>query len=123
MLAGIILIPFVLAFIYAGIHEFLRFKSKGKASYGLVLDEETGTTYVTGIGEDAEVFDPEDFNPEDYNDPELKSRPADAPEEGPEDTAEEAVSEEPGDAPDSDGTEEGAPADGDAPAKQDDRKR
>tara|TARA_R110002020_G_scaffold427954_1_gene637357 strand:+ start:67 stop:363 length:297 start_codon:yes stop_codon:yes gene_type:complete len=71
-IAAIILSPFVVAFIYAGIHEYLRFKSEGKASYGLVYDEETGTTHVTGIAEDDDGFDPEDFDPNDYVDTELR---------------------------------------------------
>ncbi|GGG61161.1 hypothetical protein GCM10011415_04030 [Salipiger pallidus] len=67
----LILTPFVLAFVYAGIHEYLRYKSEGKATYGLVFDEETGTSYVTGIGDEDEAFDPEEFDPADYNDPEI----------------------------------------------------
>jgi len=69
MLTALILTPFVLAFGYAGVHEYLRFKSDGRATYGLVFDEETGTSYVTGIGEEEEAYDPEEFNPDDYNDP------------------------------------------------------
>ena len=68
LLAALILTPFVLAFIYAGVHEYLRYKSEGRATYGLVFDEETGTSYVTGIGEEEEGFDPEDFDPGNYND-------------------------------------------------------
>ena len=67
----LILTPFVLAFVYAGVHEYLRYKSEGKATYGLVFDEETGTSYVTGIGDEDEAFDPEEFDPADYNDPEI----------------------------------------------------
>ncbi|WP_203595650.1 hypothetical protein [Salipiger sp. PrR003] len=67
ILAALILTPFVLAFVYAGVHEYLRYKSEGRATYGLVFDEETGTSYVTGIGEEDEAFDPEEFNPDDYN--------------------------------------------------------
>ncbi|OWY05942.1 hypothetical protein B6V74_04245 [Thioclava sp. F42-5] len=67
LLAALILLPFVFIAIYAGVHEFLRYKSKGRANYGLIFDEETGTSYVTGISEEEEAFDPEDFDPNDYN--------------------------------------------------------
>lgn len=63
----LILSPFVAAIIYAGVHEFRRYRSEGPAKYGLVYDEETGTTHVTGIAEDDEAYDPEDFDPNDYN--------------------------------------------------------
>ncbi len=66
-----ILLPFVFVALYAGIHEFLRFRSEGRANYGLIFDEETGTSYVTGIAEEEDAFDPEDFDPNDYNDPEI----------------------------------------------------
>ena len=59
-----------MAFCYAAVHEYLRYKAEGSATYGLVFDEETGTSYVTGIGDEAEAFDPGEFNPDDYNDPE-----------------------------------------------------
>lgn len=62
--------PFVMAFFYAGVHEYRRYRSEGRATYGLVFDEETGTSYVTGIGEEEEAFDPEAFNPDDYNEAE-----------------------------------------------------
>ncbi|WP_342768196.1 hypothetical protein [Rhodovulum viride] len=78
LLAVLILSPFVVAFLYAGIHEYLRFRSEGRASYGLVFDEETGTSYVTGIGEDQEGFDPEEFNPDAYNDPDTADAPEDS---------------------------------------------
>ncbi|PFG63428.1 hypothetical protein AXZ77_2035 [Thioclava sp. ES.031] len=71
MLAALILLPFLFIAIYAGIHEFLRYKSQGRANYGLIFDEETGTSYVTGIDDAEEGFDPEDFDPNDYNDPEV----------------------------------------------------
>ncbi|WP_010141465.1 hypothetical protein [Oceanicola sp. S124] len=71
-LAALILAPFALAFLYAGVHEYRRFKSEGRANYGLVYDEDTGTTHVTGIEEGEDGFDPEDFDPNDYNDPELR---------------------------------------------------
>lgn len=70
ILVLLILSPFVVTFVYAGIHELLRLRSEGRATYGLVFDEETGTSYVTGIGEGEEAFDPEDFDPSDYNEPE-----------------------------------------------------
>ncbi|MEC7764456.1 MAG: hypothetical protein VX874_21310 [Pseudomonadota bacterium] len=73
LLAFIIITPFFVAFVYAGIHEYLRYKAEGKASYGLVYDEETGTTHVTGISEDQEAYDPEDFDPSEYNDPDVKN--------------------------------------------------
>jgi hypothetical protein len=73
LIAALILLPIMLIFIYAGIHEYLRYKSEGKATYGLVYDEETGTTHVTGIADDEEAYDPDDFDPNDYNDPEIKT--------------------------------------------------
>ncbi|MWD30111.1 hypothetical protein E0K89_021795 [Aquicoccus sp. SCR17] len=69
LLVLLILSPFVVTFAYAGIHELLRLRSEGRTTYGLVFDEETGTSYVTGISEGDEPFDPEDFDPSDYNDP------------------------------------------------------
>ena len=77
IIAAVILVPFALAFLYAGIHEFRRFKAEGRASYGLVYDEETGTTHVTGIDEHAESYDPDTYDPNDYNDPDVKSEPED----------------------------------------------
>lgn len=67
IIAAAILLPFTFAFIYAGIHEYRRYKSEGRASYGLVYNEETGTTHVTGIGDDEDPYDPDDFDPSDYN--------------------------------------------------------
>jgi len=58
VIALILILPFILAFIYAGIHEYRRYKSEGRASYGLVYDEETGTTHVTGISEDRRLMIP-----------------------------------------------------------------
>ncbi|MFN3209677.1 MAG: hypothetical protein ACE369_11910 [Roseovarius sp.] len=69
MIAALIVSPFALAFVYAGIHEYSRYKSEGRATYGLAFDEETGTSHVTAIGEDDDVYDPEDFDPAAYNDP------------------------------------------------------
>ncbi|OOY08851.1 hypothetical protein BMI89_10200 [Thioclava sp. F36-7] len=71
ILAAVILLPFLFVALYAGIHEFLRFRSEGRANYGLIFDEETGTSYVTGIAEEEDAFDPDDFDPNDYNDPEV----------------------------------------------------
>ncbi len=73
LIAALILLPITIVFVYAGIHEYRRYKSEGKATYGLVYNEETGTTHVSGIAEDEEAFDPGDFDPSDYNDPETKS--------------------------------------------------
>ena len=77
-LAFLILLPFALAFIYAAFHEYRRYKSEGKANYGLVYDEDTGTTHITGIGEGDEGFDPEDFDPDEFNDPEVPNAPDDS---------------------------------------------
>ncbi|WP_370454171.1 hypothetical protein [Tropicimonas sp. IMCC34011] len=74
LIAALIMTPFALAFIYAGIHEFLRYKSEGGTTYGLVYNDETGTTHVTGIPDEAEAYDPEDYDPNNYNDPEISSR-------------------------------------------------
>ena len=71
-IVALILSPFVVAFIYAGIHEYLRFKSEGRASYGLVYNEETGTTHVTGIADEDDAYDPDDFDPNDYTDTEIR---------------------------------------------------
>jgi len=68
LIAALLLAPFAVAFTYAGIHELLRYKSDGRASYGLVYDEETGTTHVTGIAEDEDAYDPDDFAPSIHND-------------------------------------------------------
>lgn len=73
LLAFIIIAPFFVAFVYAAIHEYMRYKSEGRANYGLVYDEVTGTTHVTGISEDQEAFDPGDFDPSDYNDPDVRN--------------------------------------------------
>ncbi len=72
LLAFLILLPFVVAFVYAGIHEYLRFKTHGRSDYGLAFDEETGTTHVKALSDKDNVYDPEDFDPNDYNDPELQ---------------------------------------------------
>jgi len=67
LIAALILLPFTAVFIYAGIHEYRRYKSEGRANYGLVYDEETGASHVTGITEGEDAYDPADFDPSDYN--------------------------------------------------------
>jgi UPF0716 family protein affecting phage T7 exclusion len=67
LIAALILLPFAAAFIYAAIQEYMRYKSQGKANYGLVYDEETGTTHVTGLGEGQDEYNPDDFDPSDSN--------------------------------------------------------
>lgn len=74
LIAVLVLTPFALAFLYAAFHEFRRYKSEGRANYGLVYDEETGTTHVTGIGEEDDTFDPDAYDPSDYNDPDAGTR-------------------------------------------------
>lgn len=73
LIAILILVPFMLLFIYAGISEYRRYKSEGRAKYGLVYDEETGTTHVTGIAQDEEGYDPSEFDPGDRNEREAQS--------------------------------------------------
>lgn len=73
VITAVLILPFAAAFIYAGVHEYLRYKSDGRATYGLVYDEDTGTTHVTGIPEDEEAFDPDDFDPNNYRDLELRT--------------------------------------------------
>ena len=72
LLAALIVSPFALAFVYAGYHEYSRYKSEGRATYGLVYDEESGTTHVTGINDDDEAYDLEGFDPSMYKDPDIK---------------------------------------------------
>ena len=67
LIAITILVPFALFFIYSGISEFRRYKSEGRAKYGLVYDEETGTTHVSGIAEDEDGYDHTEFDPADHN--------------------------------------------------------
>jgi hypothetical protein len=74
-----ILVPFVLVFAYAGIHEYLRYKSEGSATYGLVYDEDTGTTYVSGVSEEDEAFDPETYDPNSYKESEDRKDDDDKP--------------------------------------------
>ncbi|WP_328590513.1 hypothetical protein [Mesobaculum littorinae] len=92
-LAALILLPFIVAFIYAGIHEFLRYKSEGQATYGLVYNHETGTTHVTGIGDGEEAYDPEDYDPANYSDPDIKTEETDPEEADADGDAEDAVAE------------------------------
>ncbi|MGR3592520.1 MAG: hypothetical protein ACU0B9_11085 [Limimaricola soesokkakensis] len=66
-IAALLLLPIVVVLIYAGIHEYRRYKSEGRASYGLAYDKETGTTYVTGISENEDAYDPNGFDPSDHN--------------------------------------------------------
>jgi len=74
LIAILIVMPFTLVFIYAGIHEYRRYKSEGRAKYGLYYDEETGTTHVTGIAEGEEGYNPDGFDPNDYNEPEIRNQ-------------------------------------------------
>ena len=66
-------------FIYAGIREFQRYKTEGRAKYGLVYDGETGTTHVTGIPEHEDGYDPEDFDPSDHNERDINNETDDRP--------------------------------------------
>ncbi len=63
LLAALIISPFVLAFVYAAIHECLRYNSEGRATYGLAFDGATGSSYVKRIGRGEEMFKPEEFAP------------------------------------------------------------
>ncbi|MDR9393949.1 hypothetical protein [Roseovarius sp. SYSU LYC5161] len=58
-LAFLLLTPFVIVFGYATWHEYRRYKSEGRSTYGLSYDPETDSTHVTTIGEDEASFDPE----------------------------------------------------------------
>ncbi len=72
LIAITLLAPFALLFIYLGIQEYQRYKTEGRAKYGLVYDEETGTTHVTGIAEDEAGYDPNEFDPGDHNERKIK---------------------------------------------------
>lgn len=72
LIAALIATPFALAFVYAGVHEYRRYKSKGSANYGLVYDEETGTSHVSGIAEGQDAYNPEEFDPSNYKEPEIR---------------------------------------------------
>ncbi len=67
LIAALILSPFVVVFLYAGIHEYRRYKSEGRAQYGLQYDEETGTTHVTALADDEDGYDHEGFDPNEFN--------------------------------------------------------
>ncbi len=67
LIAILIMLPVTVVVIFACVHEYRRYKSEGRATYGLAYDESTGTTYLTGIGEDDEAYDPEDFDPAGYD--------------------------------------------------------
>ena len=67
MIAALILSPFALAFVYACVQEYLRYRSEGRAHYGLVYDAETGTTHVTGITEGDSAYNPDEFDPNLHN--------------------------------------------------------
>jgi hypothetical protein len=82
LIAGAILLPFVAAFVYAGVHEYRRYKSEGPSEYGLIYDEETGTTRVSPLEEGTESYDFAEYDPNDFNDPEVNSAPdEDTPDE------------------------------------------
>ena len=53
-------------------HLLPKTESEGRASYGLAYDKETGTTYVTGISEDEDAYDPIDFDPSDHNERQIQ---------------------------------------------------
>ncbi|MBF53173.1 MAG: hypothetical protein ABJN39_21495 [Sulfitobacter sp.] len=72
IVALLIMLPIASVFIYAGIHEYRRYKSDGRSNYGLVYDEETGTTHVTGISDQKDSYNPDDFDPNDYSEPEIR---------------------------------------------------
>ncbi|NBB97081.1 MAG: hypothetical protein GVY34_02770 [Alphaproteobacteria bacterium] len=74
LVIGAILLPFILVFIYAGVHEYKRYKSEGRATYGLVYDEKTGTTHVGGLADESESFKPTEFDPGGYNDAESTTK-------------------------------------------------
>lgn len=67
LIAAVILLPATAVFIYAGVHEYRRFKSEGRRNSGLVYDEDTGTTHVSGIPAEEDGYNPDDFDPDDYN--------------------------------------------------------
>ncbi len=67
LIAMLLLLPITVIIIVASIREYQRFKSEGRANYGLAYDEKTGTTYVTGISAGEDAFDPNDFDPSNYD--------------------------------------------------------
>jgi hypothetical protein len=78
-IALLILTPFIMAFAYAGVHEYRRYKSEGSKTYGLVYDENTGTTHVGGIADDEEAYDPETYDPNTYQVGETQGEAQDEP--------------------------------------------
>ena len=84
LIALIIVTPFILIFIYAGYHEYRRYKIEGRATYGLMFDEETGTSHVTGIADHEDAYDPDDFDPSAYNDPDVRNSEDDETDAAPE---------------------------------------
>lgn len=67
LIAFLILLPALAVFVYAAIHEYRRYKSNGRASYGLVYDEETGTTHVKEIPDGEDSYDLDEFDPSNYS--------------------------------------------------------
>ena len=62
-LAFLFLLPFLGVFVYAAWHEYSRFRTEGKSTYGLTYDPETNTTFVGAIPEREDSYDPEEFDP------------------------------------------------------------
>lgn len=77
LLAGLILLPFLVVFVYATWTEMKRWKSEGRAQYGLTYDEETGTSHVTALDEDDDGFDPETYDPDAANEQRDDTEPSD----------------------------------------------
>jgi hypothetical protein len=69
---ALVLLPFASVFIYAAIHEYRRYRSEGSAKYGLVYDEISGTTHVSGIADDEDGYDPSKFDSGDSNERKTK---------------------------------------------------
>ena len=67
LIAALVLSPFLAVFVYATVHELVRWKKEGRAQYGLTFDEETGTSHVTALDEDDDGFDPAGFDPDEFN--------------------------------------------------------
>lgn len=61
-LALLILLPFTALFVYATWHEYKRFKSEGRSSYGLSYDPETNTTTVGAMAQNEESYDLDAFD-------------------------------------------------------------
>jgi hypothetical protein len=62
-IALLILLPAALVFVYAGWHEYRRYKAEGPSNYGLTYDPETNTTHVGPLSEGEDSYDPDDFEP------------------------------------------------------------